>query len=671
MDSEEMAGIGAPSAANRYEPAETQLKMVTAHVNGNESGGWDSREGDADETRRAAGTDISVIVPTRNEKGNIAVLVDRLSSVLRGRSAEVIFVDDSTDDTPETISEVASHSRLPVRCIHREDGQQVGGLGGAVLEGLRAARGSFAVVMDGDLQHPPEDVPSLLKALEAGSADLVVATRYNGAGTSKGLSNGLRMAVSRLTTLSARVVFPRKLRGVSDPMSGFFALRLRALDVGELRPIGFKILLEIVSRGSLRTDEVGFAFGARFSGESKAGLREGVRFLHHLLVLRASTLLTAQRRRAVRFGLVGAAGIGVNSAAFWVIDGRLRAHYLLAAALATQVSTTGNFIGTELFVFPGAKPGQAWRRYVSFAAVNNVVMLARLPLIVLLVNSLSTPKTLANAITLLAAFLVRFVISDRFIYEGEKPVSSPIAEQHRTQHRVGPINVEIATAGVRRSIGLAQRADSSSFRHRYSLHGIVTIGSDVKLPELEFFRLRHNSIDLRDDTATPPVSPTPDIAIRLDRLGTLRGRTRMVRSQDSRRVSWEEHLGPLSANFAVEFGEQVQVTSSRTLARSPHVLYTNVVEPLLRFVLVDRGYMLLHSACLEIDGRGVMISARTDTGKTGTVLRLLREGKGQFLSDDMTIIDGQGFARSFPKPLTISQHTLRAVDAGDLSHLEW
>jgi dolichol-phosphate mannosyltransferase len=101
------------------------------------------------------------------------------------------------------------------------------------------------------------------------------------------------------------------------------------------------------------------------------------------------------------------------------------------------------------------------------------------------------------------------------------------------------------------------------------------------------------------------------------------------------------------------------------------VLYTNVVEALLRFVLVDRGYMLLHSACMDIDGKGLMLSARTDTGKTGTVLKLLRLSEGKFLSDDMTIIDRSGVARSFPKPLTISQHTLRAVDAGDLSRTEW
>jgi hypothetical protein len=81
--------------------------------------------------------------------------------------------------------------------------------------------------------------------------------------------------------------------------------------------------------------------------------------------------------------------------------------------------------------------------------------------------------------------------------------------------------------------------------------------------------------------------------------------------------------------------------------------------------------MLLHSACLEIDGRGVLLSAKTDTGKTGTVLRLLRERGARFLSDDMTIVAPDGTATCFPKPLTISSHTLRAVDPGDLKRSEW
>ena len=101
------------------------------------------------------------------------------------------------------------------------------------------------------------------------------------------------------------------------------------------------------------------------------------------------------------------------------------------------------------------------------------------------------------------------------------------------------------------------------------------------------------------------------------------------------------------------------------------MLYTNVIEALLRFVSVSRGVILLHSACLELDGSGLLLSARTDTGKTGTVLTLLREHGARFLSDDMTIIDPHGNATCFPKPLTISHHTLRAVQTGDLTRAEW
>ena len=133
------------------------------------------------------------------------------------------------------------------------------------------------------------------------------------------------------------------------------------------------------------------------------------------------------------------------------------------------------------------------------------------------------------------------------------------------------------------------------------------------------------------------------------------------------RLRYEEHLGRLGANFRVDLGDTITVTVGPLLARSPHVVYTNVVEALLRFVMVDRGHMLLHSATISLDGVGVMLSALTDTGKTATVLRLLREHGGHFLSDDMTIVGPDGTAVCFPKPLTISAHTLRAVHADDLT----
>jgi dolichol-phosphate mannosyltransferase len=599
--------------------------------------------------------DISVVVPTRNERENVGPLIERLSAALPVGASQVIFVDDSSDDTARVIASIAEKSRIPVLVLHREPGERVGGLGGAVVAGLRLAEGRVAVVMDGDLQHPPETIPDLIRPIDRGDADLVVASRYRGNGGAAGLANRSRVGVSHAATMLTKSAFPRRLQDVSDPMSGFFALRREAVDLDSLHPVGFKILLEAVARCRLRVAEVGFTFAPRHSGESKADLREGLRFATHLTRLRVGTLLTPRQQRAVGFAAVGATGLVVNTIAFWMLLRFGHLPYLLAAVCSTQISTTWNFVGMELFVFSGRKVGGLWSRYWRFCLLNNTVMLARLPLLAVMVQVLHTPKTLANVITLVAVFLVRFGISDRFIYEGEKNM----AHAEATPTQVGPIKVAVEDSPKElQSLDLAL---GTPFRHYYDLHGIVTIGSDVVLPELAYFHSPNGVVD----------TTGPDIAIRVGKVGRPRARTRLVRSPDGKTVRWEEQLGRGSANFAIHFGSQILVTSSKALARSPHVLYTNVVEALLRFVFVDRGYMLLHAACMDVDGRGVVLSARTDTGKTGTVLKLLRTSRGRFLSDDMTIIDSSGVARSFPKPLTISQHTLRAIDAGDLSRREW
>jgi putative flippase GtrA len=598
---------------------------------------------------------ISVLVPTRNERDNIAPLVARLETVLPLGAAQVIFVDDSSDDTPDVIKSVASASRLPVEVIHRTAGERSGGLGGAVVTGMRAAVGEVIVVMDGDLQHPPETIPDLVLPIEQGVADLVVASRYRDEGDGSGLANLARVGVSRSATTLTKLAFPRQLADVTDPMSGFFAVRTDAIDIDALKPTGFKILLETLARCRLTVAEVGFTFSERNAGDSKASVSEGLRFAYHLSCLRVGTLGTPKARRAVGFGAVGATGLVVNAIAFWMLVQLGHLPYLWGAVLATQISTTWNFAGMELFVFRGRESGRLWRRYIRFSILNNSVMLARLPFLAMLVEWLHVPEVLANVITLLAVFLVRFGISDKFIYKGE----SDMASSKGTTTRMGPIELSIQDQGSA-SRSSARRA-AEIYRHFYDIHGIVTIGSDVALPELGYFEQAEGARD----------GVVPDISVRIGALPGLRRRARLLQSLDRRTVRWEEHLGRLSANFGIHFGDQIQVTTSKALARSPHVLYTNVIEALLRFIFVDRGYMLLHSACMDINGKGLMLSARTDTGKTGTVLKLLRLSEGKFLSDDMTIIDRSGVARSFPKPLTISQHTLRAVDAGDLSRSEW
>src|SRR5438105_2834198 len=184
-------------------------------------------------------------------------------------------------------------------------------------------------------------------------------------------------------------------------------------------------------------------------------------------------------------------------------------------------------------------------------------------------------------------------------------------------------------------------------RHAYDIDGMARIGSDIRLPELEFF-------------ASKP-SGTYDIVVGVGVVGAIRPRLKRGVSTTATTLVYGEQLGGAFANFSIDFGNPLIVTVAPMLALSPHVVYTNIVEPLLRFVLAANRKVLLHAACVSLGGVTVMLSAKTDTGKTSTVLTMLRQGSGTFYSDDMLIVDESEIASRYPKPLTISAHTLRAV----------
>jgi dolichol-phosphate mannosyltransferase len=128
-------------------------------------------------------------------------------------------------------------------------------------------------------------------------------------------------------------------------------------------------------------------------------------------------------------------------------------------------------------------------------------------------------------------------------------------------------------------------------------------------------------------------------------------------------------LGHLGFWVEITSGECTEVVVGPLLRFSPHVLYTNVVEPILRWMLVRHGYALMHGACLAGEGEAMLVTARTDTGKTSTLLRLLARQRLGFLSDDMVILRRDGEVLCYPKPLTISHHTLSAVTG--LARLTW
>lgn len=188
--------------------------------------------------------------------------------------------------------------------------------------------------------------------------------------------------------------------------------------------------------------------------------------------------------------------------------------------------------------------------------------------------------------------------------------------------------------------------------HEYDIHGIITVVSDAALPELAAFRvpgpIERPTIRLRID------QPHADGADRADH-----------------QIRYTEWTGWHGFGIEITYRDGIEVNAAPLLEHSPHVLYTNVVEPILRWTFVQHGYALVHGACLARDGAAVLVTARTDTGKTTTVLRTLdAQPNLTFLSDDLTLLAPDGTVLMYPKPLTISRHTLVAVHTPLLTRRE-
>lgn len=355
--------------------------------------------------------DLTIVVPTFNEGPNVVELLRRIGDAIDDRMIEVVFVDDSTDDTPAIIERAARAADFPVRLIHRDE--PVAGLGGAVVEGIRAANSSWCLVMDGDLQHPPEDIPRLLARADRGDVDVVVASRYIAGGDSKGLADATRTTVSRASTLLTKAMFPRKLGECSDPMTGFFLVNRDTIDVDALRPRGFKILLEILARRHMRVAEVPFAFAPRYAGSSKATFTQGIRFLTQLLMLRFG--------RMSAFALVGGVGAIANLVIMWGLI-RLGMDYLPASIIASEITIIGNFLLLEYLVFSDmrSESGSMTQRFVKSFAFNNAEAIIRIPVLWMLVENAHIPSVIAAGLTLIAAFVVRFVFHALVVYAPKK-----------------------------------------------------------------------------------------------------------------------------------------------------------------------------------------------------------------------------------------------------------
>jgi glycosyltransferase involved in cell wall biosynthesis len=593
---------------------------------------------------------ISVVIPTKDEAGNIPRLLEALDRVHPDGAIELIFVDDSDDGTPAVIAERERGCRHDVVVVHRPRGRRDGGLGGAVHAGLWRARAPWVCVMDADLQHPPELIDRLFEEAEAG-ADLVVASRFRDGGN-VGALGAFRRLLSCGSALAAKLAFPIRLRDVSDPMSGFFLVRRDALDLDSLRPRGFKILLEIVARSPrLRVREVGFRFGERHAGTSKASLHEGLLYLRQLGRLRYGE----RERRLTRFVAVGASGLLVNTVLLAALTDGLGIYFLLSAIIATQGSSLWNFLLTDRWVFGGRE--RRWRggyRLAMFLGVNNAALALRSPLLWGFTAVAGLHYLISNVLSLGILTLLRFAVADGVIWSG--------ARAHRETREW----------------------------HLYDIHGIVSVASQVRLPELErmavaelhaepTIRVRVGRVQRNDGSLAASANGSSaagtngSTAAGNERAPAYNGSGAGARANGAgqgaslppvvhlSRLRYLESLGRFGFGTEIEIGERIEVAATPLLRHSPHVLYTNIVEPILRWTFVEKGYALVHAACIAAEDQAFLLTARTDTGKTTTCLKTLDAVDYRFLSDDLTLVRPDGRVLTYPKPLTISRHTLKAV----------
>ena len=309
--------------------------------------------------RRAPGAGLSVVVPTYREAANIAELARRLAAALDGLDWELLLVDDDSGDGSVEIAADLGR-RLPVRIVVRSGVAR--DLSAAVLHGMGLARHDRVVVMDADLSHPPERIPGLLAALGA-DADIVLGSRYARGGR---VDEGWGWK-RRLNSLAATWL-ARPLAACRDPMAGFFALDRRALPALEgLRPIGYKIGLELIVRGGLRVREVPILFRDRTRGASKMGWRA-----------QRDTLVHLHRLYLVRFGAVarlgcflgvGASGFAVDLA-FYLGLQWLGVEHRLARFASFWPAMTWNWRLHRALTFAERPPRARARQWAQFAATS-------------------------------------------------------------------------------------------------------------------------------------------------------------------------------------------------------------------------------------------------------------------------------------------------------------
>jgi dolichol-phosphate mannosyltransferase len=317
--------------------------------------------------------EFTVIIPTYREGENIGAMIQAVHEVLAraGIRGEILVVDDSSPDNTIPVVRALEVAYPNLRLVVRTSDP---GLSQSVVEGFSLARSPVILVTDADFSHPVELIPRFLAEVRGG-ADIVIGSRYREGGGIEAWPFR-RRAISAGATLLGRLIFPE----ITDPVSGFFAVKREVVAGAPLRPRGYKILMEVLGKGTWKkATEIPFIFRDRKAGTSKLRGSTILDYLRQVWDISAFAL-TSRRGAAweewwkiLRFAVVGCTGIVVNMVLLWFLTGVAGIYYLVSSIIAIEASILNNFFWNDRWTFgddPGHRTRPALHRFFHFQWVS-------------------------------------------------------------------------------------------------------------------------------------------------------------------------------------------------------------------------------------------------------------------------------------------------------------
>jgi len=352
--------------------------------------------------------DISIVLPTYKEAENIALVLSEIRKSVREAGYEIIVVDDnSPDGTWFYAVNLIGDDDIVIRRIN------IKGLSTAILDGIIFSLKEYVVVMDADLQHPPQYINNMVKVVENGDVDVVIGSRYMSGGGVEGWTKS-RIIISKGATLIAKLMLS-STRGLTDPMSGFFMVKREKVVANreKLNPRGYKILLEILEKCQpLNVSETPYVFRSRVYGKSKLGAKTIIDYILHVLKLSGW--------RPVKFGVVGALGTLVN---LGVIEFLRRTYsylvlryFVVGSLLAIEISTLFNFTLHELWTFRDRRGGNMFIRLLLFHTTILPSILSQFIASNILFYAFSIDPLISQFIGILIGFPINYILSELGIW---------------------------------------------------------------------------------------------------------------------------------------------------------------------------------------------------------------------------------------------------------------